>query len=286
MKISVIIPATGACEYLSEAINSALLQSYPAEFEIIVVIQTVPSEILTLLNKLNYENIVTVFDLGNTIVSALNLGLKIAKYEWIARLDSDDLMASGRIEKQTNFLQNNSRYVAVGGQAKIIDVSGKQIKIARYPVKDYAIKYGLTIQSTLPHPGVLIKKKVLEDLGGYTLDFPNIEDFDLWRRVSKLGKLYNLRSIVVHYRSHPGQVTIQRKQEIIFTKSRFILSGLNCNQKFTYIEISEFAKFLNFIEEKNWKKVISFIFCNKQRKYIINYLFRKLIFKLLKLCGQ
>jgi glycosyltransferase involved in cell wall biosynthesis len=286
MNISVIIPATGECEYLLEAINSALLQNYPAEFEIIVVIQSVPSEIVARLSELNYKNILTVYDPGNTIVSALNLGLKNAKYDWIARLDSDDLMASGRIEKQTNFLQNNSEYLLVGGQAQVIDVYGKQIKVARYPINDYAIKFGLSVQSTLPHPGVLIKKKILQDLGGYTLNFPNIEDFDLWRRVSKLGKLYNLRSVVVHYRTHSGQVTIRRNQEIIFTKSKFILLGLNRNKNFTNLEISEFAKFLNLIEEKNWKRVISLTTYHKQRKYFIEFLFRKLIFKLLKICGQ
>jgi len=139
------------------------------------------------------------------IVSALNLGLKICKGEYIARIDEDDLVYPNRFMKQLKYLETHLGTVAVGGSLTLIDQNGIQIGMKAYPIKDASIRKRMYDRSPMAHPGAMILASAIQEVDGYRMGVP--EDWDLWLRLSRIGKIHNLRRPVIAYRQHPDQLS-------------------------------------------------------------------------------
>ena len=205
--VSVLIPAHGDSPYLISALDSVLLQSFPSDWEIVLVVQNLNNNLFREIEK-RYRNypLNLIQDSESGIVSALNLGLEKCKYEIIARLDSDDLMLPNRIMKQLKVL-SSGRYVAVGGQIELIDGDSKLIGLGRYPITSFVTKWALDFTCCLPHPGVTYLKGIVMQAGGYRKEFQLAEDYDLWLRMRSFGKIRNIRETVIQYRRHTAQST-------------------------------------------------------------------------------
>ena len=284
MNISVLIPATGKCEYLLEAIESALCQSYPCEFEVLIVVQDIPTEKITIIQKIPEPNLRIIFDKGSGIVSALNLGVSRAKYEWIARLDSDDKMTPHRIQNQIEHISRNSNCVVVGGQVILIDLNGSILRNARYPINHFSISYGLNVESTIPHPGSLIRKSALLAVGGYRSKYQYVEDFDLWRRLSRVGSLHNIRKPVVFYRKHPTQTTNLKVLEIGRFNANMILQNISGHSDIDPKILEEFSKIVNYLHLRRYLSFFSSI-SSFNKKIIILYLRKKIALYFFKKIG-
>ena len=83
--------------------------------------------------------------------AALNRGIAIARAPLIARLDSDDVALPGRLWEQHRFLATNERVQLVGGQAQIIDESGRIVAEGRYPLTDQAIRKSFASSTPFVH---------------------------------------------------------------------------------------------------------------------------------------
>ena len=138
-RISVIMPVYNSEKYVSFAIKSILNQTY-RNFEFIIVNDgsTDNSEKIILLYK--DQRIIYRKKEHTGISDTLNFGLKIARGEWIARMDSDDISLSDRLEKQMKYIQNN-REISVISTAYAIFKSYKKIQyIIINPEDDKYIK--------------------------------------------------------------------------------------------------------------------------------------------------
>ena len=207
INITVLIPAHGDSKFLVSALMSIKAQKFPNDFEILLINQRIDKKILNEIALLKLEKLRIIDDSGSGIVSALNLGVKQAKYEWIARLDSDDLMSEDRIKKQTIEVIKNPKLILVGGNAKRISPTNIVTGSINYPHSNFVIKKSLMVTSALPHPGVLMRKDKIMLAGGYLEEYKFVEDYDLWTRLAPLGDFKNIRSNVLYYRTHQDQVT-------------------------------------------------------------------------------
>lgn len=195
-RVDVVIPVFGKPKYFAETVESVVNQ--PLIENIIVVLDRVDKEYLA---KLKFESDKIKFYTSNTpgIVSALNLGLEKSKADFVARIDSDDIMFPERIQAQFHFLISNPGYVCVGSSLEIFG-DGMKKKLKRYPSEHKKIVKHLSYQNAMAHPSVMYRKATVVDVGGYRTIFEGAEDYDLWLRLSKFGKLYNFREPLTKYR--------------------------------------------------------------------------------------
>ena len=231
LDVTVLIPCNDI-RYLSQCFESISDQSIAPKLVLVVLngdaAKISQEQIRELRSVLNCECDFYISP-EDGIVSALNYGLKFVNTKYLARLDADDLFTGERLEKQISFLESHQDYVAVGGQ--VVEYHSNKRRIA-YPLDHDEIFTSLFRFSSLPHPGVTFRMSAVKMVGQYSNDFNCVEDWELWIRLAKVGKLANLESIVLRYRIHDLQVTnseASRKMsgQVKLTKARFWRSVRN-----------------------------------------------------------
>lgn len=136
---------------------------------------------------------------------ALREGTKFITTNIIARMDSDDISLSDRFEIQLKMMCEDTDIAILGGQLKefhnsISNIVGKR----EVPESDEKIKQFLKFRSPFNHPTVMMKKKALEAVGGYT-NFPMLEDYYLWGKfVAANYKCANTSKTVLLMRTSNG----------------------------------------------------------------------------------
>jgi glycosyltransferase involved in cell wall biosynthesis len=207
--LSILLPLNAYNGYLPIALDSikTAVEIFNAPTELVVVVNGASAEDLSSIKNalLRYEfpTKVLISEFSNLSIS-LNLGLEHSTYEFVARMDGDDLCAPSRFVEQVNRLKLNDTLALVGGQVVLIDETGTAVGRARYPKK---ISSHLKFSNCFAHPAVMYRKSAVLRSGGYTNQFPFAEDFDLWSRISEKFKMENLDSIVLFYRMHSKQIS-------------------------------------------------------------------------------
>lgn len=214
--------------FLRETLESVLNQSYP-HVEVVVVLNGKAVESKeTLEDEYRYSEKQVNFFINSVeeIVSSKNLSLDKCSGELVCVIDSDDLMPPGRIEAQVAEFHKNKKLVCIGGQLLELKESGLN-SFHKYPTNNSMTRHSLFRYSSLPHPGVMFLKSASIKAGGYTNNFPWIEDWDLWMRLQYIGDIYNLSQPTVYYRRHVGQSTSVNRVEIDKNTHTLLLANLN-----------------------------------------------------------
>lgn len=223
--VTVLIPCNNI-EYFRECLASVEKQDYP-NLSVLVVLNGPASKLKKQL-QINFSSmnrpVVFLSTPLRGIVNALNIGIENCESELIARIDADDLMPPSRISHQVSEFQRDTELVCVGGQLEYL-TSVSYPRHPGYPHKHKEICHALHRYSSLPHPGVMFKKSAITNIGNYSNDYPYIEDWNLWVRLSAIGKVINLPITTVLYRVHANQITetnssMQCRSIITFSYSR------------------------------------------------------------------
>jgi hypothetical protein len=141
------------------------------------------------------------------LVAALNRGLREARTEWVARMDSDDIAWPDRLRVQLAAAAAHPDAAAIGSGWRIIDPTGRPGEIVRPPTEPEAIATGLLERNCLAHPTMLLRRCAVMQVGGYRDAFRYAEDYDLWLRLSEHSPLYAVDEPLLDYREHPGQIS-------------------------------------------------------------------------------
>lgn len=225
--ISILMPCYQINSWLNEALTSVNLAGVKVNADLVIVANNMDSEKLIELNLLCKQLLTINFrivDAGKTnLVKALNYGLEYCQHELIARMDQDDLMGPDRLILQRNFMELNPDHVLVGGSVIVINQDGSPIYTQSYLSNSEDIAKNLKSGNCFAHPAVMYRKSSLARVGGYSELFPYAEDFDLFVRLSKVGKLANLSQVVLKYRLSQFQVSSKHRQaQIVSTKAIII----------------------------------------------------------------
>lgn len=134
------------------------------------------------------------------LAAALNKCLKHASGAYIARMDADDISCSGRLEKQAEFLRRHKDFALAGCSAFMIDGNGiwGVRRMERMPRRESFLD-----TSPFIHPAVMMRRSVLEELGGYCCSpkAVRLEDYELFMRLYAKGwRGYNLQEPLFQYR--------------------------------------------------------------------------------------
>lgn len=189
-------------EFVKPAIQSILDQTFK-DFEFVIVANG--DEADSVVNKIkdifpNEERIVYLKTQIGQLAHALNIGIDAAKYDYIARMDADDIAYPDRLEIQLNYIQDNSLDL-VGTSTELINEKGESIGFRKAVVGD-KINKKLVFSCPFTHPSVMYKKDFIIKARGYNSGF-NSEDYDLWLRMNRLNVSWdNIPTPLLKYRIH------------------------------------------------------------------------------------
>ena len=200
-------------EWLRESIESVLNQTY-LYFEFIIINDKPNRElnkvILEEYSKLDARIIVVQNMVNLGLTKSLNIGLKMAKGEYIARMDADDISISHRLLRQIDFLNANENIDFCGSFVKFI---GQKFALFRaiitLPITNEEIRTEMLISNPIAHPTIMFRKKVLigENSLLYDESVKEGQDFELWFRAISSFKFYNIEEVLLKYRISSNQVS-------------------------------------------------------------------------------
>ncbi len=179
-----------------------LVKDGPVSAEINANIQKMQS----VLNDAGIELTVVLKEENSGLASALNTGLKYCKYEYVARMDSDDVSLPNRFELELSYIKDNPEISVLGGGiTEFEDDEKRPIQARIVPQNHDEIVDMLKTRNAMNHVTVVFKKSDIIKLGGYSEDFGKLEDYKLWVDAVCAGlKLKNISEICVNVRVGAG----------------------------------------------------------------------------------
>lgn len=210
--VSIVMPCFNAEQYLKDCLDSVCAQTL-GDFELIIINDGSVDDTGKIIKSYKDPRIIYCENRSNKGVSySLNKGIKLAKGKYISRIDADDSMRKERLEKQVEFMEQNPDYVMVGGWHHLIDGNGLPYDSVENPVENEDLQLTMLFYNPFAHPVVTIRAELAKELL-YDHEFKYCEDYDLWFRLAKLGKVKNLPLTLLNYRPNAGGLTNQNKKE-------------------------------------------------------------------------
>ena len=210
-KVSVLIPAYNAEKYLGEAIESILNQTF-TDFECIIIDDCSTDSTWKIIQKYAKKDsrIVGVKNEKNLgIAGNRNKLKKLAKGEYVMWQDADDISMQNRMQQQVAILDNDSSIGIVGGYIEQFS-EDKTFTVRKYSDNDSELRNKIFRYSPVAQPASMIRKKVLDEVGDYDLNYPPAEDLDMSFRIGKNYKFTNIQDIVLKYRENHAGATFTR----------------------------------------------------------------------------
>jgi len=213
MKISVIIPTYNRAELVKKAALSALNQAYKP-FEVLVVDDGSTEDVagklpVSPVSAETGETKLRVLKQPNKgVAAARNLGIKHAKGEWFAFLDSDDYWLPSKLEKQVQFHQENPD-ILISQTDEAWIRNGKRINPRKYHLKPEGDIFERSLSRCLISPSaVLISRALLDEVGLFDESLPACEDYDLWLRIACRYPVGLIKEkLVIKTGGHPDQLS-------------------------------------------------------------------------------
>ena len=216
LKVTVLMSVYNGEKYLREAIDSILNQTFP-DFEFLIVDDGSTDNSLEIINSYQDTRINLIKNHNNQgLVYSLNRGLALAKGEYIARMDCDDISFPNRLEKQVNFLDNNLDIGIVGSYFILMTKENKKFYIKTVPVNDLEIRYKCLFESPFGHPTVIIRREIFKKNSlNYDTQLNAVEDYKLWTQILDYTKGANIEIPLLYYRLHSQSISYKYKEDQI-----------------------------------------------------------------------
>jgi glycosyltransferase involved in cell wall biosynthesis len=154
------------------------------------------------------------------LTRSLNRALSLARAPLVARLDADDISLPERLNRQYAFLAAHPEVGLLGTAAREVDEAGREAGVVRPPEDDRAIRRALIRRNPFVHSSVMVRRTLVEQVGGYDVSFAVAQDYDLWLRLSGITRMANLGEPLVIRRLVAGRVTASRDSERLWAEAR------------------------------------------------------------------
>ncbi len=213
-----LLPVYNGATYLGEAIRSILGQTF-TDFEFLIIDDGSTDESVAIIQEFHDPRI-RLFHNGTNLglVASLNRGLKLARGEYIARMDADDISLPHRLERQITFM-DSATDIGVSGAWMESFGSGLST-VWSSPLRHEEIVCKLLFESALFHPTVIIRRLPFQNLGlFYDPEFPHAEDYELWCRCSYQIRLANIGEVLLRYRLHAQSLGQQQREGMFCSAS-------------------------------------------------------------------
>lgn len=208
-----LMPVWNAIRFVRPAMDSVLRQSFES-FEVVVIDDGSTDGTGDVVREFGDPRVRVVRnEMRRGLVYALNVGLGLARGEYIARMDGDDVSHPERFAAQVRFLDTERNIALVGTWANVINETGDVVGVMRVPTSSCEIYETLLMKNVFIHPSVMFRRRAVQELGGYQPVRANTElaqDYHLWLRLADRYSLANLAEVLIDYRMHRDQVSMRR----------------------------------------------------------------------------
>ena len=283
-EVSVIIPTYNREKFISECVQSVLAQTLPAR-EIIIVDDGSTDATYNILRDLGFNSLSTkktvlryFFQQNRGVSSARNLGIKEARSEYIALLDSDDLWLKSKLDRQVSAFQNDTQSSRLCHTDEIWIRNGVRVNQHKKHKKHGGNVFQSCLKLCCISPSsAMMHRSVFEDFGFFDEDLPACEDYDFWLRYSakedvnfidepliiKKGghsdqlsgahwgmdrfRIYSIEKIL----KEPDLTLVNKTEAIheVILKLEILINGSQKRQKFAYAE--------NMLQKKqHWEAIL------------------------------
>lgn len=214
--VSVVMGVHDGEDYLDEALDSLFAQSLD-DFELIVVddgsrdgtaekLEAAAARDARVKLLTNAENF--------GLTKSLNIGLRQARGQYIARLDADDLCMSNRLATQLEFMESHPDHIAVACGYQVIDGEGRLRQTAGEGLDDWQVRWLGGFNPPAPHPTYFFRRRAADgSLHLYDESYLTAQDFEFFSRLAQGGKVSVLSEVLLKYRRHAGAITVTKRRE-------------------------------------------------------------------------
>ena len=220
--VSVAMVVCNVERFLGEAIESILGQTF-REFEFIIVdFGSTDKSKEIVASYAAKDSRVRLHEIPHCgLGEARNAACFLARGQYIAIMDADDVSLPDRLMWEVKFLEKHPEVGVVGGAVDWIDANGACVTHSAVPpgVTLSRPEGNRELQSALLkdcpfwQPSVLMRREAFVLVGGYRPAFAPTEDYDLWLRIAEHFEMANLKQVVLNYRIHPHQVSVRRRKQ-------------------------------------------------------------------------
>jgi glycosyltransferase involved in cell wall biosynthesis len=203
--VSIIMPVFNSADYLNEAIDSILEQTFK-NFEFLIFNDGSTDKSLEIIKSYNDTRIRSFSSkVNNGYVIHLNKGIELAKGKYIARMDADDISLPTRLRDQVYFMENNSEIGMCGSWVEKIGIKNCLSKVS---TEHEEIVMQQLFFPAFFHPSVMFRKTILKEYKiRYNTNFLYAEDYEIFVRLSNVTRLANIPKVLLKYRVHENSVT-------------------------------------------------------------------------------
>lgn len=203
-RVTILLPMRNVAPYVGEAVDSLLSQEF-RDFELLILDDASTDESVAVVGSRRDDRIRLVKNETRLkLAGALNRGLDLARGEYVARMDADDISCRERLGRQVGFLDAHPDIGICGTSARTFGV--RPHRTYREPSDHPRIKAKTLFDTPFVHPTVMIRRAALAG-NRYDVDFYPTEDFELWSRMIWSVTGANLPDVLLRYRVHAESMT-------------------------------------------------------------------------------
>lgn len=229
-RVTVLTTVYNGARYLDEAIDSVLAEEF-GDFEYVIVDDGSTDGTADLLARAAARDpriIVLRNETNRGIAASANRGLAVARGEYIARIDSDDISMPGRFRRQVATLDARPEVALVSMNYESIDADGAVLARSHRDHPSIVVEYLLHFSNALGgHSQVMFRSSVVEAVGGYDETCAAALDSDLWTRIVRHGRIVVLPEIGMRYRVHHESVSARSSATQVEVGKRILLRTLS-----------------------------------------------------------
>lgn len=217
--VSALMSVWNGAPRVREAVESVLRQTMD-DLELIVIDDGSADETPAILGSFRDPRLRVERRARTGLTRALGAALELARAPLVARLDADDVALPERFERQRAFLDAHPDIGLLGTGAHEVDAEGRALAVVRPPTDDEAIRCALIRRNPFVHSSVMMRRAIVERVGGYDPAFPVAQDYDLWMRMSRVTRMANLPQPLVVRHLLPGRIGSTRETERLRAEAR------------------------------------------------------------------
>jgi len=209
-KITVSLSAYNNEKFIRKTVQSILSQTF-TDFEFIIINDGSKDGTLKILQDFaKSDSRITLIDRENKgIVHSKNEILSLARGEYIANIDGDDIALPDRFRIQNDYLDNHPDVVCIGSDTQLIDEEDRFICVLRHKRGIEISKGILEGHGEISNPASMIRTEALRKINGHHEEYTYADDLDVWLRLDEIGKLENIPMPLTKYRIHPSSASQQ-----------------------------------------------------------------------------
>lgn len=229
-EVSIILPTWNRLPLLRRAVDSVLAQTH-RDFELVIADDGSSDGTRDYLEAVGDPRVRPIWlEHRGDLTSARSAGLRHARGEWVAFLDSDDLWLPEKLALQLQRLAAHPRCRWSYTGYSLIDVDGRPLpersSLLRQPVSGYVLEPMLKFEIAASIVTLLVRRSLIDEIGGFDEAIPIRSDFDFTLRLAACSEVCALPENLALVREHAGrttahlrQVDLYRDNERVFRKA-------------------------------------------------------------------